>query len=192
MIQPLFSEEAPPHATRPMRTQNAGHDPATEMDAGQSDSQQQAEQVADHAEGVGRHLRALRETRRTTRNEVSARLKFSTRQIEALEDERWGQLPQGVSLRGMVKNYARFLDADVDAALAMLDQQVGGTQARDVASAASLGLPDVPLQAESVSRPWGWLVIILVVLFVAGFYAIERGWVPDSWLIFEWLKSLQQ
>jgi hypothetical protein len=61
-----------------------------------------------------------------------------------------------------------------------------------VASATSLGPADLPLQAEPVHRPWGWLLIILILLFVAGFYAIERGWVPDSWLVFDWLKSLKK
>jgi hypothetical protein len=36
------------------------------------------------------------------------------------------------------------------------------------------------------------MIIILILLFVAGFYAIERGWVPDSWLVFDWLKSLKK
>jgi cytoskeletal protein RodZ len=126
--------------------------------------------------------------------EVSARLKFTVRQLEALETEQWERLPTGVSLRGFVKNYGRFLEADIDALLAMLDDQVGVTSAKPVAisRAGSLGPADLPIHGEPVHRPWGWLIIILVLLFVAGFYAIERGWVPDSWLVFDWLKSLKK
>lgn len=144
--------------------------------------------------GVGATLRGLREAKRLSPGEVSARLKFTARQLEALETEQWSRLPTGVSLRGFVKNYARFLEADVDALLVMLDTQVGSTAARPVAitRADSLGPAEMNMQGEPVHRPWGWLVIILVLLFVAGFYAIERGWVPDSWLIFDWLKSLQK
>ncbi len=144
--------------------------------------------------GVGPTLRDLREARRLSLAEVSARLKFTARQLEALETEQWDRLPTGVSLRGFVKNYGRFLEADIDALLVMLDDQVGATSAKPVAisRAGSLGPADLPIHGEPVHRPWGWLIIILVLLFVAGFYAIERGWVPDSWLVFDWLKSLKK
>src|SRR5690606_31902784 len=145
--------------------------------------------------GVGATLRGLREAKRLTPAEVSARLKFSSRQLEALETEQWDRLPTGMSLRGFVKNYGRYVEADVDALLVMLDNQVGPTSARPIAvnnTAHSLGPADLPIQGEPVHRPWGWLIIILILLFVAGFYAIERGWVPDSWLVFDWLKSLKK
>ncbi|RTZ41065.1 helix-turn-helix domain-containing protein [Candidimonas sp. SYP-B2681] len=144
--------------------------------------------------GIGPTLRSLREAKRLSPGEVSARLKFTSRQLDALETEQWDRLPTGVSLRGFVKNYARYLEADVDALLAMLDSQTGTGAVKPVAisRAGSLGPADLPIHGEPVHRPWGWLVIILVLLFVAGFYAIERGWVPDSWLVFDWLKSLKK
>ena len=144
--------------------------------------------------GVGATLRRLREARQLTPGEVSARLKFSSRQLEALETEQWDRLPGGMSLRGFVKNYGRYLEADVDALLVMLDNQVGTTavaRPTTLNNAQTLGPTDLPLQGEPASRPWGWFIIILILLFVAGFYAIERGWVPDSWLVFDWLKSLK-
>jgi hypothetical protein len=143
-------------------------------------------------DGLGFALMRLREARGMTRGEVSSRLKFSVRKIEALESEQWSKLPDGMSLRGFVKNYARLLGADSDALLQLLERQTGVPTPREaaVAQAASL-TSDVPLHGETVSRPWGWLLIILILLLVAGFYAIERGWVPDGWLIFDWLKTLK-
>lgn len=143
--------------------------------------------------GLGATLRTLRETRRLRLQEVSARLKFSVRQIEALENEEWSRLPVGMSLKGMVRNYARFLETDADTLLTLLENQMSceapGTEApkRSAARTAS----DVPLHSEPVSRPWGWLIIILLFLAIAGFYAVARGWIPDSWLIFDWLKALK-
>ncbi|MYN11930.1 helix-turn-helix domain-containing protein [Pusillimonas sp. TS35] len=171
----------PAHAARPHGSSGGDSVPST------------APSSAPDGNGVGPTLRGLREVRGQSVGEVSARLKFSTRQIEALEAERWEALPQGVSLRGFVKNYGRFLDADIDALLAMLDTQVGDTAPRavNVSRAAPLGAVDAPLQVESVSRPWGWLLIILILLAVIGFYALERGWIPDSWLVFDWLKMLK-
>jgi len=141
---------------------------------------------------LGDTLRRLREARRCSLNEVSARLKFSVRQIQALEAERWDELPAGLSLRGMVKNYARYLQADEKALLTMLDNQCGASVARVRPAAGALQPADTPLHGEPASRPWGWFVVIVVLLFIAGFYAIERGWLPEQWLIFEWMKSLKQ
>lgn len=146
-------------------------------------------------EGVGPTLRRLREARRLTPADVSMRLKFSQRQLDALENERWSALPHGTPLRGFVKNYARYLDADVDALLYMLDSQVGRPETAFV-TAKHPPVPgvttDLSADDDVVRRPWGWMLVILIVVFVAGFYAIDRGWVPDSWLIFDWLKSLKK
>lgn len=146
-------------------------------------------------EGIGPTLRRLREARRLTPAEVSMRLKFSCRQLDALENEHWHALPQGMPLRGFVRNYARYLEADVDALLTILDNQVGRPQTAFVTAKPSSvrGMtPDLSEDDDTVRRPWGWLIIILILVFVAGFYAVDRGWVPDSWLVFDWLKSLKK
>jgi cytoskeletal protein RodZ len=146
-------------------------------------------------QGLGPTIRALREAKRISLTEASGRLKFSVRQLEALEAEQWDRLPSGVSLRGFVKNYGRFLGADVEALVTMLENQVGGTRAQPAAvvDAPSLaGGADMPMHADTASHSWGWLLIIILTLVVAGFYAIERGWIPDSWLVFDWLKSLKK
>lgn len=145
-------------------------------------------------EGVGPTLRRLREAQRLTPADVSVRLKFSKRQLDALESEQWHHLPQGAPLRGFVKNYARYLEADADALLMMLDSQVGQPKSVFVTAERSPGLgvnTDLESDDNVARRPWGWFLIILIFVFVAAFYAISRGWVPDSWLIFDWLKSLK-
>src|SRR5690606_7113659 len=145
--------------------------------------------------GVGGTLRSMREARRISISEASQRLKFSVRQIEALESENWQRLPTGVPLRGFVRNYARYLEADVESVLVLLDSQVGSTAALNVMSTpnihASVGADTaMPVSAEASHRPWGWYLIILAILVVAAFYAVDRGWVPESWLIFDWLKNI--
>ncbi|HWK61799.1 MAG TPA: helix-turn-helix transcriptional regulator [Eoetvoesiella sp.] len=145
-------------------------------------------------QSLGATLRALRRAKQLSVAEVSARLKYSVRQLEALEAEQWELLPTGVPLRGLVKNYGRLLEADVDALIVMLEREVGipGVQPIVLPSAA-MSSSDMAMQSDMGQRSsWGWLVVIVVLLIVAGFYAIERGWVPDSWLIFDWLKSLKQ
>lgn len=147
--------------------------------------------------GVGPTLRELRLARSCTLNEASTRLKFSVRQLEALEAQEWDQLPGGQPLRGMVRNYARFLEADVSAVLVMLEAQVSDTAApkpvpRDH-SGSGLSSADLSLYADSRGGfGWIWILIIIVLLLVAGFYAIDRGWVPEEWLVFDWLKDLKK
>lgn len=144
-------------------------------------------------QGVGPTLRTLREARQLTPAEVCMRLKFSQRQLNALESEQWDRLPQGTPLRGFVKNYARYLDADVEAMLSMLDAQVGPPKSAFVSSdgGSQLGASDLPVSDDMPRRPWGWLLVILVLVFVALVYAARQGLIPDSWLVFDWLRSLK-
>ncbi|MER1968294.1 helix-turn-helix domain-containing protein [Castellaniella sp. GW247-6E4] len=145
--------------------------------------------------GIGEALRRMREARGFTLPEVSARIKYSAVQLGYLEAREWARLPEGVPLRGLVRNYARFLDADVDAMLSLLDDEVGPTRPRptvnSLGAAQALRVSDLPAKGEPAHRTWTWLLLILVLLCVAGLYAVNRGWVPDEWLIFDWLKALK-
>ena len=145
--------------------------------------------------GIGATLRSMREARRISVGEVSQRLKFSVRQIEALESEDWDRLPAGVSLRGFVRNYARFLDADVDSLLVVFDSQVAPSSTPSVIATPGLSSgmatgSEIPVTVENTHRPWGWYLIIVAILVVAAVYAVDRGWVPESWLVFDWLKTI--
>ncbi|WP_397473017.1 helix-turn-helix domain-containing protein [Pusillimonas sp.] len=149
----------------------------------------------DQSQGLGASLRQMRNARGVSLSDASARLKYTVRQLDALENERWNELPRGMLLRGLVKNYSRFLETDVDALLTMLENQVGSEAAAPVSlpvQRVSVGRAGTPLHSESSSRSWGWLLVIVAVVAVAGVYAVDRGWVPDSWLIFDWLKSIRQ
>jgi len=141
--------------------------------------------------GLGATLRALRQARQVELGEVSARLKFSVRQLQALEDEDWATLPSGLPLRGMVKNYGRFLETDTAALLVMLDAQTGAVSAQPahVETPASLADADASSYARHGGKPWVWMLLILVVLIAVCTYAVERGWVPESWLVFDWLRA---
>jgi len=146
------------------------------------------------AQGLGATLKALREARRISLSEASTRLKYSVRQLEALEDERWSQLPTGMSLRGLVKNYGKLLETEAAPLMQLLDRAVGPTDHPHAFAGPGLGgaavrMPAAPVDPEHRSS-WGWLLVILILLIVAGVYAVERGWIPESWLAFEWLKSL--
>jgi len=143
--------------------------------------------------GVGATLRQLRQAQNISVEQACRRLKFSRSQLEALEDEAWDKLSKGTPLRGFVRNYARYLDADVDALLAQLDQQVEPppTAFVDSSQQAPFAPADLHDHEDLPGRSWGWLLVILLFVVVVGYYAISSGWIPDSWLIFDWLKALK-
>lgn len=71
---------------------------------------------------VGQQLRAARQAKGLTVDEVAKALKLSPRQIVALEDDDWSSLPCTTIIRGFVRNYARLLSVDADSLMALLDQ----------------------------------------------------------------------
>lgn len=70
---------------------------------------------------LGEQLRQRREARGLSLGEVAERLKLSVRQLEAIERNDFALLPGSTFVRGFVRNYARYLEMDVDALMALLD-----------------------------------------------------------------------
>lgn len=69
---------------------------------------------------VGSILRAARESQELTVADVAERIKFSVRQVEALEADDIKGLPEGTFLRGFVRSYARTLHLDEASLLAAM------------------------------------------------------------------------
>ncbi|MEO8938102.1 MAG: helix-turn-helix domain-containing protein [Burkholderiaceae bacterium] len=72
-------------------------------------------------DGVGSMLRTRRIELKLTQGDVANMVKLPTSRIEALEQERWEELPSGPYLRGFLRNIARALHIDA----AMLMERVG-------------------------------------------------------------------
>ena len=64
--------------------------------------------------GVGEELARARAALGFSIKDVAQQLKFAPRQLEALEQERFEQLPAGTFARGMVRAYARLLKLDAE------------------------------------------------------------------------------
>jgi cytoskeleton protein RodZ len=62
--------------------------------------------------GIGAELRRARESQGLAVADVAQQLKFASRQIDSLENERFDRLPGPTIARGMVRNYARLLNLD--------------------------------------------------------------------------------
>ncbi|WP_313461335.1 helix-turn-helix domain-containing protein [Achromobacter sp.] len=152
-----------------------------------------SETPASAAGSVGSALRALRQSKGWSLDEVSSRIKFSTKQIEALENEAWADLPTGVSLRGLVRNYARLLGADSQAIVDSLDPKARVTGPVKLSPGALHSAHSIPQSSadddRSSSTSWGWLIAIVLVLAAGVAYAFWQGWLPQQWLPFDWLQK---
>lgn len=95
----------------------------------------------------GSFLREAREARKLTVFEVAQSLKFSPRQIEALEADDYASLPPGATFqRGFVRGYAKLLKLDPAPLLAMLDAQMPVAPA-DVRAPQNMGVAATPVTA---------------------------------------------
>ncbi len=75
-------------------------------------SENQNDNPAQTQPSIGATLRAARESQGLTVSDVAERIKFSVRQVEALEADDASHLPQGTFLRGFIRSYARYLHLD--------------------------------------------------------------------------------
>jgi cytoskeleton protein RodZ len=131
----------------------------------------------------GEKLKLEREKRKITLEQISSTTKIGTRMLQALEEEKFTQLPGGIFNKGFVRAYARTLGLDEDQAVA--DYLVASGEAQPVrfepgnrentrdnaARATPLRITDensgrLEIRAEVASRqlPWGILAVILLII----------------------------
>ncbi len=96
--------------------------------------------------GVGETLARARAALGFTVVDVALQLKFAPRQIEALEQERFDQLPPGMFSRGMVRAYARLLKLDPEP---LVERIAGRVAAADNASAVVAAPRPIPITDSS-------------------------------------------
>ena len=93
------------------------------------------------ATGVGAELAQAREAQGLALADVAQQLKFAPRQLEALEQERFGALPGPTIARGMLRNYARLLKLDADALLGRLGDRLDAPDSGKLAARFSQPVP---------------------------------------------------
>ncbi len=128
--------------------------------------------------GPGARLRAAREAAGLSLDQVAQQLKLAPRQVKALEDESFGELPGRTFSRGFVRNYARLLDLDAQDLLAHLP---------DVAQAPALESPtlhstgamiaELPSAGAPKAGLGRWLIPLILIgcIVAAAAYEWYRG-----------------
>lgn len=116
-------------------------------------------------EGLGAQLRQARESKKLTQQDVSNSLRYSVKQIDALENHQFEVLPDAMMTRGFIRSYAKYLDMDAEFLLADYRARLGEEDAHKVIIVKSSMRP-VALTKESL--PWLKYILatIVVLLFL--------------------------
>jgi cytoskeleton protein RodZ len=150
----------------------AADDPAVNPPEG---SHQQAaspsEAGPDRSRRPGAQLKAAREAKGLTVDEVAESLRLHTRQIAALERDDYGYFCAPVFVIGYVRNYARLLDMDPEPLLAGL-----GSRAPKVpAVKAELTSTNIPMKRRRVFEETRWIIAgVAVIAVVLSIWAVNR------------------
>jgi cytoskeleton protein RodZ len=130
--------------------------------------------AGDHPSATpGATLAAVRKAQGLSTSDVALQMRLSVRQIEAIEADRYNDLPGAVFVRGFIRNYARLLKIDSVPLLHALEAQVA---------------EDAPLRTHAIAgkmpadtrrghtRLWlGVLAIVALGVGLAGGYELWRS-----------------
>ncbi|MDO4637795.1 MAG: helix-turn-helix transcriptional regulator [Lautropia sp.] len=135
-------------------------------------------------------LQQAREARRWSRLDVARLTKFQVRQIAALEEGRFEELPGRAFVRAALRNYGAVLSVDVTPLLA----SIGGhaepapltirLRYSEAALQADMGAEYEPATRSRASR-WFWGLMGLLAVLALGFWFGSGGstqWQPRQWL----------
>lgn len=122
---------------------------------------------------IGEQLRAGRQAKGIELAEAAHQLNLDTRALDALEQERFGDLGDSVFAKGHLRSYARLLDIDPKPLLEAFDRQVGGMPPP---------LKKVVRIENGPSLQTSWLPAALArgtfiaVLLLVGVWVLKTGW----------------
>ncbi len=138
-----------------------------DADIGQAD--EATEDGAPDAPTLGTILRQAREAKGQSIADVVQVIRFSARQIEALERDDYASLPGSTAVRGLVRNYAKFLKLDAAPLLAQLDPAVPVPEA-DVRPPTNMGEAEQPTIVDRIPLPWVAGVAVAMILALGGYW----------------------
>jgi cytoskeleton protein RodZ len=130
----------------------------------------------------GERLRREREMRGINLDEIATATKISTRNLRALEEEKFNQLPGGVFNRGFVRAYAKFLGIDEEHIIAEYEAASHETEAaRDEKLKVELAkVEERPRNDQEISlepkSQWGTIaaIVLIAVLGYGGYNVYQK------------------
>jgi cytoskeleton protein RodZ len=115
----------------------------------------------------GEKLKQQREKRGVSLEEISLTTKIGSRFLQALETNRFDQLPGGIFNKGFVRAYAKSVGMDENEAVAEYLEAIGVVPE---SSTLPVAPAEIRVEAETaISRqlPWGTLALVLLVVALA-------------------------
>jgi cytoskeleton protein RodZ len=125
---------------------------------------------------TGRILRAAREAQGLSVDDVTDVLRFSRRQVEAIECDDYKSLPGATLVRGFVRSYAKLLKLAPEPLLAAISPAVPPS-AVDVRPPSNIGVADAGQPMGLSFRPAILLiaVVVMVAAVVGGYFFLNQG-----------------
>src|SRR6478609_8326747 len=120
--------------------------------------------------GFGDALRHARANKGVTLTEAERAIRIPRKYLRALEDEDFLALPEGVYSRGIVRNYAQYLNLDPDDAISYFEELRGS---------ASGGFKVVPA-VKPMEVPNHWAPNFALIAFVVVISAVLFAWLYSA------------
>ncbi len=136
----------------------------------------------------GEHLRREREMRGVSLDEVSQATRIGTRFLEALEGERWKDLPGGVFNRGFLRSIARYLGLDEEALVAEYAQATNDHPQVAEWSPAALDRGAEPRPNSNRRVAFLLFLLVLTALGAGGWW----GWTQYGSVLRAWRSPLPE
>ncbi len=134
----------------------------------------------------GEKLKLEREKRKITLEQISSSTKIGTRMLQALEEDKFNQLPGGIFNKGFVRAYSRCVGLDEDQTVADYLEASGDAppvSTEIVApdddgreSEGNLSRVEASNGAPARQLPWGWFAAVLLVVALALSFWSHRRW----------------
>ncbi len=124
---------------------------------------------------AGGLLRAARESAGLTVDAVAQQLKLAPRQVKAIEDSDFAQLPGRTFVRGFVRNYARLVHLDPESVLGALPASAAAPSLESPAlhpTAPSIG--ELPTAANGKASWTRWAIPVTLVAIIGATVAYEQ------------------
>jgi cytoskeleton protein RodZ len=123
----------------------------------------------------GEKLRLEREKRKISLEQISASTKIGTRMLQALEEDKFNQLPGGIFNKGFVRAYSHFIGLDEDQTVAEYLQASGDAPPvrteigpdEDEARSHEENIRRLDSISDTPSRPLPWGLFAALLLFIA-------------------------
>jgi cytoskeleton protein RodZ len=138
----------------------------------------------------GEKLKLEREKRKITLEQISSSTKIGTRMLQALEEDKFNQLPGGIFNKGFVRAYSRCVGLDEDQTVADYLEASGDAPPASTEIVApeddgrenrgkyeeSLGRLEASTGGTARQLPWGWFAAVLLVVALALSFWSHRRW----------------